>query len=206
MSDEKTEEPTDKKLRDAHRDGETAKSADLIAAVVLLTGCLLLAMTASLLGDRWRALVDLALDVNNPLYSLNRVDPAPSYNAVYLQSVFATIDAFVGYSNVLVFFSGNEVINMANNTVSAPYVKAVTRDMKQYIGERGYRAVPVGYSAADVSENQYLMAQYMSCGESQTQGDFYAINNYEWCSPSSFNQSGWDKLVETYTNYSQPLL
>ncbi|MCO5414794.1 type III secretion system export apparatus subunit SctU [Ralstonia mojiangensis] len=65
MSDEKTEEPTDKKLRDAHRDGETAKSADLIAAVVLLAGCLLLAMTASLLGDRWRALVDLALDVNN---------------------------------------------------------------------------------------------------------------------------------------------
>ncbi|CAJ0737231.1 type III secretion system export apparatus subunit SctU [Ralstonia mannitolilytica] len=64
MSDEKTEQPTEKKLKDAHKDGETAKSADLIAAVVLLTGCLLLAMTASLLGDRWRALIDLALDVD----------------------------------------------------------------------------------------------------------------------------------------------
>lgn len=147
----------------------------------------------------------LALDVNNPDYSLNREEPGPSYNPTYLQSVFATIDAFAGYSNTLCFFSGNEVINKADNTLSAPYVKAVTRDMKQYIGTRGYRDIPVGYSAADVSENQYIMAQYMSCGEKQSQGDFYAINNYAWCSPSSFETSGWNKVVETYKNYSQPM-
>ena len=51
----------------------------------------------------------LALDVNTPLYSLNRADPAGSYNDVYLQSVFATMDKFAGYSNTLLFFSGNEV-------------------------------------------------------------------------------------------------
>jgi hypothetical protein len=160
--------------------------------------------------DCMQALADagiyLALDVNNPDYSLNREKPGPSYNPTYLQSVFATIDAFAGYSNTLLFFSGNEVINDADNTVSAPYVKAVTRDMKQYIGTRGYRAIPVGYSAADVSENQYLMGRYMSCGENQTQSDFYAINNYAWCSPSSYQKSGWDKLVATYKNYSQPVL
>ena len=42
----------------------------------------------------------LALDVNSPLYSLNRKDKASierSYNDVYLQSVFATIDAFAKY-------------------------------------------------------------------------------------------------------------
>lgn len=64
MSDEKTEKPTEKKLKDAHRDGETAKSADLIAAAVLLAGGLLLAMAAAFFGERWRALVDLALDVD----------------------------------------------------------------------------------------------------------------------------------------------
>lgn len=101
----------------------------------------------------------LALDVNTPEYSLNRGSPAKSYNPTYLQSVFATIDAFAGYSNTLLFFSGNEVINSAESTSAAPYVKAVTRDMKQYIGERGYRSIPVGYSAADVSDNQYLMAK-----------------------------------------------
>ena len=149
----------------------------------------------------------LALDVNNPLYSLNRQDVAKSYNPTYLQSVFATIDAFAGYSNTLLFFSGNEVLNDTQaSTQAAPFVKAVNRDMKQYIGERGYRDIPVGYSAADVSTNQYLMAQYMDCGDDSTRSEFYAINNYEWCDPSSFEQSGWDALVAQYKNYSGVLL
>lgn len=33
----------------------------------------------------------LALDVNSGHYSINRKDPGPSYNHVYLQNVFATI-------------------------------------------------------------------------------------------------------------------
>ncbi|KAH9840358.1 Glycoside hydrolase [Teratosphaeria destructans] len=136
---------------------------------------------------------------------LNRVSIAESYNPTYLQSVFATIDAFAGYTNTLAFFSGNEVINSDNTTACAPYVKAVTRDMKQYIGERGYRSIPVGYSAADVSSNQYIMAQYMDCGESQTVSDFYAINNYEWCDPSTYQESGWEAMVQLYSNYSLPL-
>jgi hypothetical protein len=43
----------------------------------------------------------LALDANTPEYSLNResLDSLhASYNDVYLQSVFATIDNFAGYS------------------------------------------------------------------------------------------------------------
>ena len=43
----------------------------------------------------------LALDANTPDYSLNResLDSLhASYNDVYLQNVFATIDAFSGYS------------------------------------------------------------------------------------------------------------
>ena len=148
----------------------------------------------------------LVLDVNTPKYSLNRDDPAGSYNPFYLQSIFATIDMFSQYDNTLAFFSGNEVINAPNTTNCAPFVKAVTRDMRQYIGERGYRKIPVGYSAADVSQNQYLMAQYMDCGSSPMRSDFYAINNYEWCDPSSFQISGWDVLVQQYSNYSLPLL
>ncbi|KAK5175693.1 1,3-beta-glucanosyltransferase [Saxophila tyrrhenica] len=147
----------------------------------------------------------LVLDVNTPDYSLNRDDPGTSYNPTYLQSIFSTIDAFASYSNTLAFFSGNEVLNAPNTTNTAPYVKAVTRDMKQYIAERGYRSIPVGYSAADVSENQYIMAQYMDCGSTPERSDFYAINNYEWCDPSSFEESGWSALVDQYQNYSIPL-
>ncbi|KAK5116988.1 beta-glucanosyltransferase [Meristemomyces frigidus] len=147
----------------------------------------------------------LALDVNSPHYSLNRGDPAPSYNPTYLQSVFATIDAFANYTNTLLFFSGNEVINDDNTTNCAPYVKAVTRDMKQYIGSRGYRPIPVGYSAADVESNRYNMAQYMNCGTDDQRSDFFAFNDYSWCDPSSYTQAGWDQKVALFGNYSLPL-
>ncbi|CAK7220474.1 1,3-beta-glucanosyltransferase [Sporothrix curviconia] len=147
----------------------------------------------------------LILDVNNPLYSINRENPAPSYNAVYLQSVFATIDEFVKYPNTMAFFSGNEVINStAASTLSAPYVKAVTRDMRQYISERGYRKVPVGYSAADVSQNRMQLADYMNCGTDDERSDFFAFNDYSWCN-TNFDVSGWDQKVKNFTGYGLPI-
>lgn len=89
----------------------------------------------------------LVLDVNTPKYSLNREEPKQSYNDVYLQYIFATVDKFAKYKNTLAFFSGNEVINDGPSSKAAPYVKAVTRDLRQYIRERNYREIPVGYSA-----------------------------------------------------------
>ncbi|KIW62258.1 hypothetical protein PV04_10451 [Phialophora macrospora] len=147
----------------------------------------------------------LILDVNTPKYSLNRADPGPSYNDVYLQSIFATIDIFQGYSNTLAFFSGNEVINDPETSAAAPYVKAVTRDIRQYIRNRGYRTIPVGYSAADVAENRLEMAEYMNCGTDDERSDFFAFNDYSWCDPSSFTVSGWDQKVKNFTGYGLPI-
>lgn len=147
----------------------------------------------------------LILDVNTPKYSLNRADPNPSYNTEYLQSIFATVDKFQGYSNTLAFFSGNEVINDPASSAAAPYVKAVTRDLRQYIRSRGYRTIPVGYSAADVAENRMEMAQYMNCGTDDERSDFFAFNDYSWCDPSSFTTSGWDQKVKNFTGYGLPI-
>jgi hypothetical protein len=147
----------------------------------------------------------LALDANTPKYSLNRENEKTlhrSYNDAYLQNVFATIDSFADYNNLLLFFSGNEVINDKNNTNAAPYIKAVTRDMKQYIGNRKGRVIPVGYSAADVAENIEAQALYFNCGSDDERSDFFAFNDYSWCDPSSFTISGWDKKVKTYSDYS----
>jgi hypothetical protein len=147
----------------------------------------------------------LVLDVNTPLYSLNRATPAPSYNSVYLQNIFATIDAFANYTNTLAFFSGNEVINDDTTTAAAPYVKAVTRDMRSYIKNRNYRTIPVGYSAADVDSNRLEMAQFMNCGTDDERSDFFAFNDYSWCDPSSFQISGWDQKVKNFTGYGIPI-
>jgi 1,3-beta-glucanosyltransferase GAS5 len=149
----------------------------------------------------------LILDVNTPKYSINRDQPAVSYNQDYLQNIFATIDAFAKYSNTLAFFSGNEVINNTiGSTQTAPYIKAVTRDMKQYIADRQYRHIPVGYSAADVTSNRYETAEFLNCGTDDERSDFFAFNDYSWCDPSSFSTSGWDQKVKLFSNYSLPIL
>ncbi|KAK4251354.1 glycoside hydrolase [Corynascus novoguineensis] len=147
----------------------------------------------------------VVLDANNPKYSINRNDPHGSYNTPYLQSVFATIDAFAKYSNTMAFFSGNEVIHdLLNTTLTAPYVKATDRDMRRYIKERGYRKIPVGYSAADVTTNRMQTAQYFNCGTDEERSDFFAFNDYSWCS-TDFVTSGWDKKVKDFEGYGIPL-
>lgn len=93
----------------------------------------------------------VVLDVNTPKYSLNRAEPKASYNNVYLQNVFATVEMFAAYPNTLAFFSGNEVINDGPSSSAAPYVKAVTRDIRQFLRARNLRTVPVGYSAVSGS-------------------------------------------------------
>jgi len=105
----------------------------------------------------------------------------------------------------LAFFSGNEVINDPESSAAAPYVKAVTRDIRQYIRNRGYRTIPVGYSAADVAENRLEMAEYMNCGTDDERSDFFAFNDYSWCDPSSFTVSGWDQKVKNFTGYGLPI-
>lgn len=148
----------------------------------------------------------LALDVNSPNYSINRANPARSYNKAYLQSVFATIDAFQKYPNTLLFFSGNEVINDDATTAAAPFIKAVDRDMRSYINARGYRKIPVGYSAADVASNRMEMAQYMNCGPDGARSDFFSFNDYSWCDPNTFSGSDWGQKVKNFTDYSIPIL
>ena len=98
-----------------------------------------------------------------------------------------------------------EVVNEANTTNCAPYVKAVTRDMRQYINSQGYRPIPVGYSAADVEDTRLDMANYMNCGTDDQRSDFFAFNDYSWCDPSSFQDSGWQTKVQQYGSYSIPL-
>ena len=148
----------------------------------------------------------LVLDANTPKYSINRADPYLSYNGAYLQNIFATIDAFIKYPNTLAFFSGNEVINeQEGTTISAPYVKAVTRDMKNYMRARGYRQVPVGYSAADVASNRMQTAAYFNCGSDDARSDFFAFNDYSWCN-SDFETAGWDQKVKNFTDYGLPIL
>jgi hypothetical protein len=151
----------------------------------------------------------LALDVNTPDYSLNNEYPwrlNQSYNAAYLQNAFATVDAFSKYENTLLFFSANEIIFFPNTSHAAPFMKAVTRDLRQYIKARGYRSIPVGYSAKDIPENIAQVLDYVNCGPPEVRADFAAINDYSWCDGDDFEGSAWQNKTKLFANYNIPIL
>jgi type III secretion protein U len=65
MSDEKTESPTEKKLKDARKDGKAPKSADLVGAASLLGGGAALSFAGAALGNHFRQLLHIGLDVGH---------------------------------------------------------------------------------------------------------------------------------------------
>lgn len=58
---------------------------------------------------------------------------------------------------------------------------------------------------ADIDTNRFQMAEYMNCGTEDERSDFFAFNDYSWCDPSSFTQSGWSQKVKLFTGYGLPL-
>ncbi|QLQ80892.1 hypothetical protein HG537_0E02470 [Torulaspora globosa] len=153
----------------------------------------------------------LILDVNSPLENqhLNRYEPWTTYNEIYLEHVFKVVEQFSHYNNTLGFFAGNEIINDRESAKHAPpYVKAVVRDMKDYIKAHSARSIPVGYSAADDLDYRVPLSSYLECCENVDEDisvDFYGVNSYQWCGSQTMESSGYDKLVEAYKNYTKPV-
>ena len=112
----------------------------------------------------------MLLDVNNGDYGsyIDRTDPASTYTLDYLKHVFAVIEAFGPYDNLLGFFSGNEIINEDSARIAPAYIRAVTRDMKDYIAANMDKNIPVGYSAADVQDMLSDTWNYLVCGLSNS--------------------------------------
>ncbi|CAI7655527.1 unnamed protein product [Penicillium pancosmium] len=152
----------------------------------------------------------IILDVNSPLDngSLNRGEPWTSYNPVYFQQVFGIIEAFKSYPNVLGFFAGNEVINEDAEYLVPAYVRAVIRDMKDYIAKHSNRTIPVGYSAADVRNILMDTDRYFEChmkNSTSSQADFFGLNSYSWCGKASYKSSGYNVLTEDFSNSTMPV-
>jgi type III secretion protein U len=61
MSDDKTEEPSDKKLKKAREDGEVSKTTDIVDGVVLLAGVAVLIAFGNMMVDSMRSVLSIAL-------------------------------------------------------------------------------------------------------------------------------------------------
>jgi hypothetical protein len=152
----------------------------------------------------------MILDVNSPLTNgyLDRTAPWTTYTNAYYGQVFGVIEAFKSFDNVLGFFAGNEVINEDATRLTPAYVRAVVRDMKDYIAKQSSRAIPVGYSAADVRDILMDTLHYFECdmkNSTSSRADFFGLNSYSWCGDASYKSSGYDVLTEDFSNATLPV-
>jgi 1,3-beta-glucanosyltransferase GAS3 len=156
----------------------------------------------------------MIIDVNSPLggESINRGDPGSSYHSGYLTRIFGVVENFKGYPNTLGFFSGNEVMNDVGSSKSNPsYIRAVQRDLKNYIAKHSKRAIPVGYSAADVRPILEDTWAYFQCAikgddNDMSRSDFFGLNSYSWCGGDATIQSaGYDMMQSMFLNSTVPV-
>ncbi|CAI4217213.1 unnamed protein product [Parascedosporium putredinis] len=155
----------------------------------------------------------MIIDVNSPLpgEALTSYNPWESYYNTYLNRTFAIVEAFKSYPNTLLFFSGNEVIDKAESAEFGPrYIRAVTRDLKNYIKKHSDRYIPVGYSAADVRDILWDSWNYFTCrikGEKddESRADVFGLNSYSWCGNATFESSTFKDLVEGFADTSVPI-
>ncbi|KAJ5431585.1 Glycoside hydrolase superfamily [Penicillium cf. griseofulvum] len=152
----------------------------------------------------------MILDVSNPLAGgyLDRSQPWTTYSAIYYKQVFGVIEGFKNYDNVLGFFAGNEVINEDAHYVTPRYMRAVVRDMKDYIAKNAKRAIPVGYSAADIRDILMDTIHYFECdlkNSTSSRADFFGLNSYSWCGDASYKSSGFEDLTGDFADATIPV-
>lgn len=156
----------------------------------------------------------MMLDVNSPHVgeAIANKNPWESYYMQYLNRTFAIVEAFSNYPNTLLFFSANEVIDTEESTAQVPsYIRAVIRDLKNYIKNNIDRKIPVGYSAADVRDVLWDSFNYIECDNDEdddelSRGDFFALNSYSWCGiDATFETSSFDDLVEGFKDSPVPI-
>ncbi|KAE8149747.1 Glucanosyltransferase-domain-containing protein [Aspergillus avenaceus] len=131
---------------------------------------------------------------------------APQWTTAQFDRYKAILDEFQKYNNTAGVFVGNEVINTREGAAATPYVLAAARDIKSYRNEKGYREIPVGYSAADIAELRPMLQDYLVCRPDPADRlDFFALNAYEWCGHSTFETSGYKILQSHAKDFPVPI-
>ena len=79
--------------------------------------------------------------------------------------------------------------------------------MKAYIKAKGYRNIPVGYSATDTAVLRPMLQDYLVCRPNATERlDFFSLNSYEWCGASAtYTTSGYSQLQASAQDYPVPI-
>lgn len=94
-----------------------------------------------------------------------------------------------------------------SDSPAAPYLLAAVADLKAYRDAKGYRPIPIGYSATDSAPLRPMLQDYLACRSNASERlDFFSLNSYEWCgSQPSYETSGYMALQQSFENYPVPV-
>jgi len=89
---------------------------------------------------------------------------------------------------------------------AGPFLLAAVADLKAYRDAKGYRPIPIGYSATDTIVLRPMLQDYLICRSNAAERvDFFSLNSYEWCGPQTYEGSGYMALQQSFENYPVPV-
>ncbi|CAG9953790.1 unnamed protein product [Clonostachys rosea f. rosea IK726] len=139
-----------------------------------------------------------------PDYWIDRLEPKwtlPMYN-----NWTSTVDEFAGYDNLLAFTVASATMdNTTEGSLSAPYVKAATRDMKAFRNARGYRQIPISYAAFDDQPQLSFSGKYLACGDDEDTIEMLGVESYALCEKTTM-ESGLSNIHNSFQHYNMPII
>ena len=136
----------------------------------------------------------MAAFTDNGIYAFVDLDTFTTYiepgaalhwNQTQYDRFAAVLDEFVRYDNVAGVFVGNEVLTRANDSLAAPYIRAAARDLKAYRDAKGYRKLPIGYSAGSLSPPSAPFTKDQAHREQRTSRSCGPCCRITWCAAAT---------------------
>ncbi|CAG9975161.1 unnamed protein product [Clonostachys byssicola] len=139
-----------------------------------------------------------------PDYWIDRLEPKwtmPMYN-----NWTSTVDEFAGYDNLLAFTVASATMdNTTEGSLSAPYVKAATRDIKAFRNARGYRQIPISYASFDDQPQLSFSGGYLACGDDEDTIEMLGVESYALCEKTTM-KLGLSSIHRSFQHYNMPII
>lgn len=142
-------------------------------------------------------------------HCIHRHNPYGTYNEELLTAFFQSIDAMASFPNVLGVLITEHLINNLDSERCAPVVRAVVRDLKQYMELKrrlcGQRPLPVGFGGGSYKYDRKVV-DYMTAGDRDSCVDFWTCTGFQLAGKSIADMRGRDDLIEKYNGVNIPIV
>ncbi|KAF2109351.1 Glucanosyltransferase-domain-containing protein [Lophiotrema nucula] len=129
-----------------------------------------------------------------------------TWNVAMLDQFKKVVDNMAQYTNTLGFYLSRSLATPYTGQYD-PLMKAAVRDIKNYIRDKNYRQIPVGYFASNANVTSLgYQKDFMACTDDvQTHPDFIGITLVSNQTTDCTNATSIEPLVELFKNTTIPV-